>query len=140
MPEVKYLWHYSFLHDIININTLNGDVKFMDGSNKVTVTLGNKQYHVLYVGIHGGSGLGANYPYNGRYYLVSSDFFEKQGANYCMVHDSVLPKAWNYYEKNGAFLLEENDHPGRVTKEALITRLSHLEPSVLAAYEGTEQL
>ena len=120
-----------FSHDIININTLNGDIKFMDALKNITVTLGNKQYHVLYVGIHGGSGLGANYPYNGRYYLVSSDFFEKERANYCMVHDSVLPKAWNYYENEGYFLLEGNDYPGIISQETLIACISRLEPEIL---------
>ena len=130
MPEVICLVHYSFSHDIININTLKGDIKFMDGSKNVTVTLGNKQYHVLYVGIHSGSGMGANYPYNGRYYLVSSDLWEKEKENYCMVHDSILPKAWNYYEKVGFFLLEENDYHGRITQETLIACISRLDPEI----------
>lgn len=48
-----------------------------------------------------------------------------------MVHDSALPKAWNYYEKNGFFLLEEKDYPGRITQETLIACISHLEPEIL---------
>lgn len=103
----------------------------MDGSKNRTLTLGDKQYHILYVGIHGGSGLGANYPYNGRYYLVSPDIWEKKKDTYCMVHDSVLPRAWDYYEKNGFFLLEEKAHPGRITKETLIGCISRLEPEIL---------
>lgn len=103
----------------------------MDGWKNATVTLGDKQYHALYVGIHGGCGMGANEPYNGRYYLVSSDFFEKERTKYHMVHDSVLPKAWKYYENNGFFLLEERDYPGRITQETLIACISHLEPEIL---------
>lgn len=102
----------------------------MDASGNVTVTLGNKQYYVLYIGIHGGSGMGANYPYNARYYLVPPDFFEKERANYCMVHDSILPKAWKYYDNNGFFLLEKKDHPGIITKEVLIECISRLEPEI----------
>lgn len=103
----------------------------MDGSKNVTVTFGNKQYHVLYVGIHAGSGFGANYPYNGRYYLVPSDIWEKNKDRYCMVHDSVLPKAWDYYEKEGFFLLEEKDCPGIITQETLIACISRFEPEIL---------
>lgn len=33
---------FLFFDDIITINTLNGDIKFMDGSKNVTVTLGDK--------------------------------------------------------------------------------------------------
>lgn len=33
----------------------------------VTVTFSDKKYHVLYVGIHGGCGMGANEPYKGRF-------------------------------------------------------------------------
>lgn len=43
----------------------------------VTVPFNGRQYHILYVGIHGGSGMGASEPYNGRYYLVSPGFVEK---------------------------------------------------------------
>lgn len=103
----------------------------MDGSKNVTVTLGNKKYHVLYVGVHGGSGFGANYPYNGRYYLVPSDIWEKKKDSYCMVHDSVLPKEWDYYEKEGFFLLEEKDCPGIITQETLIACISRFEPEIL---------
>ena len=103
----------------------------MNGNANVTVTLDNKKYHVLYVGIHGGSGMGANFPYNGRYYLVSSDIWEKEKENYCMVHDSILPEAWKYYENKGLFLLEQNDYPGIITKETLIECISRLEPEIL---------
>lgn len=103
----------------------------MDGAQNVTVTVGNKKFHVLFVGIHGGSGLGANDPYNGRYYLVSSDLFEREKANYCMVHDSTLPEAWKYYENEGFFLLEVNDHHGIITQETLAAYISRLEPDVL---------
>lgn len=65
----------------------------MDGSRNMTIDFKNKRYHILYVGIHGGSGIGANDPYNGRYYLVSPDLWKKEKENYCMVHDSVRPKA-----------------------------------------------
>ena len=106
----------------------------MDSSNNVTVTLDNKQYHILYVGIHGGSGFAANYPYNGRYYLVSPSLWKKEKENYCMVHDAVLPKAWNYYEKDGIFLIEENDYPERITKETLIACVSRLDPDILELY------
>ena len=69
--------------------------------------------------------------YSGRYYLVSLAFFEKNGANYCMVHDSILPRAWKYYENEGIFLLEENDCPGRITQETLIECISRLKPEIL---------
>ena len=49
----------------------------MDGSRNMTIDFKNKRYHILYVGIHGGSGIGANDPYNGRYYLVSPDLWKK---------------------------------------------------------------
>lgn len=48
-----------------------------------------------------------------------------------MVHDSVLPKAWNYYENEGYFLLEENDYPGIISQETLIACISRLEPEIL---------
>lgn len=48
-----------------------------------------------------------------------------------MVHDSVLPKAWDYYEKEGFFLLEENDYSGRITQETLIACISRFEPEIL---------
>lgn len=102
----------------------------------VTVTFGNKKYHVLYVGIHGGSGMGANEPYNGRYYLASSDLWEKEKDNYCMVHDSILPKAWAYYEKEGLFLLEEKDYPGRITEEVLVKYLSRIDSEFLELFEA----
>lgn len=62
----------------------------MDGSRNMTIDFKNKRYHILYVGVHGGSGIGANDPYNGRYYLVSPDLWKKEKENYCMVHDAVL--------------------------------------------------
>lgn len=104
---------------------------FMDSSGNMTLKFENKQYYILYVGIHGGSGMGANYPYNARYYLVTSRLWEKEKYNYCMVHDSILPKAWNYYENNGFLLLEQNDYHGRITKETLITCISRLDPEIL---------
>lgn len=100
----------------------------------VMVPFNGRQYHILYVGIHGGSGMGANEPYNGRYYLVSPDLWKKEKDNYCMVHDSILPRAWAYYEKNGVFLLEENDHPGRITNGVLQTILSSLDSEILDLY------
>lgn len=103
----------------------------MDGSQNVTILFNNKRYHILYVGIHGGSGMGANEPYNGRFYLVSPDLWKKEKDNYCMVHDSWLPRAWGYYEKNGVLLLEENDHPGRITNGVLLTILSSLDSEIL---------
>ncbi|MDY4747488.1 MAG: hypothetical protein SO251_01670 [Candidatus Fimisoma sp.] len=103
----------------------------MDGSRNMTIDFKNKRYHILYVGIHGGSGIGANDPYNGRYYLVSPDLWKKGKENYCMVHDAVLPKAWNYYENEGYFLLEENDYPGIISQETLIACISRLEPEIL---------
>ena len=48
-----------------------------------------------------------------------------------MVHDAVLPKAWNYYENEGYFLLEENDYPGIISQETLIACISRLEPEIL---------
>lgn len=36
----------------------------MDGSRNMTIDSKNKRYHILYIGIHGGSGIGANDPYN----------------------------------------------------------------------------
>lgn len=107
----------------------------MDGSRNMTIDFENKRCYILYIGIHGGNGMGSSYPYNGRYYLVSPDFWKKEKENYCMVHDSVLPKAWDYYEKNGIFLLEENKYPGKVTKEVLITFISRLEPELLELLE-----
>lgn len=104
----------------------------------ITVPFNGRQYHILYVGIHGGSGMGASEPYNGRYYLVPPDLWKKEKDSYCMVHDSVLPGAWAYYEKNGIFLLEENTCPGRVTPEVLTELLSRLEPDILAACAGEE--
>lgn len=103
----------------------------MDGSRNMTIDFKNKRYHILYVGIHGGSGIGANDPYNGRYYFVSPDLWKKEKENYCMVHDAVLPKAWNYYENEGYFLLEENDYPGIISQETLIACISRLEPEIL---------
>lgn len=100
----------------------------------VTVPFNGRQYHILYVGIHGGSGMGASEAYNGRYYLVSPDLWKKEKDNYCMVHDSVLPRAWAYYEKNGVFLLEENDYPGRITNGVLLTILSSLDSEILDLY------
>lgn len=104
----------------------------------VTVPFNGRQYHILYVGIHGGSGMGANEPYNGRYYLVSPDLWKKGKDNYCMVHDSILPRAWAYYEKNGICLAEENNYPGRVTPEALAQCLSRLDPEILAEFGAEE--
>ena len=98
------------------------------------VPFNGRQYHILYVGIHGGSGMGASEAYNGRYYLVSPDLWKKEKDNYCMVHDSTLPRAWAYYEKNGVFLLEENDHPGRITNGVLLTILSSLDSEILDLY------
>ena len=100
----------------------------------VMVPFNGRQYHILYVGIHGGSGMGASEAYNGRYYLVSPDLWKKEKDNYCMVHDSILPRAWAYYEKNGVFLLEENDHPGRITNGVLLTILSSLDSEILDLY------
>ena len=104
----------------------------------VTVPFNGRQYHILYVGIHGGSGMGANYPYNGRYYLVSPDLWEKEKDNYCMVHDSTLSWAWAYYEKNGICLTEENTCPGPVTPEVLMECLSRLDPEILELF-GEEE-
>ena len=100
----------------------------------VMVPFNGREYHILYVGIHGGSGMGASEAYNGRYYLVSPDLWKKEKDNYCMVHDSILPQAWAYYEKNGVFLLEENDHPGRITNGVLLTILSSLDSEILDLY------
>ena len=104
----------------------------------VTVPFNGRQYHILYVGIHGGSGMGANEPYNGRYYLVSPDLWKKGKDSYCMVHDSILPRAWGYYDKNGICLTEENSHPGPVTPEVLTECLSHLDPEILAEFGAEE--
>lgn len=104
----------------------------------VTVPFNGRQYHILYVGIHGGSGMGASEAYNGRYYLVSPDLWEKEKDNYCMVHDSILPRAWGYYDKNGICLTEENNHPGPVTTEVLTECLSHLDPEILAEFGAEE--
>lgn len=104
----------------------------------VTVPFNGRQYHILYVGIHGGSGMGASEPYNGRYYLVSPDLWKKEKDNYCMVHDSVLPRAWGYYDKNGIFLAEENQYPGPVTPEFLTKCLSRLDPVILAEFKAEE--
>lgn len=106
----------------------------MDGSRNMTIDFENKRYHILYVGIHGGSGMGASEPYNGRYYLVTPDVWEKEKENYCMVHDSILPKAWEYYERNGVLLVEESQYPSRITKEVLVTYLSRLDPAKLEMY------
>lgn len=51
-----------------------------------------------------------------------------------MVHDSVLPKAWNYYEKDGICLIGENDYSGRITKGILVSFLSPLEAEILELY------
>lgn len=104
----------------------------------VTVPFNGRQYHILYVGIHGGSGMGASEPYNGRYYLVSPDLWKKEKYNYCMVHDSVLPRAWGYYDKNGIRLTEEKDYPGRVKPEVLMECLSRLDPVILAEFGAEE--
>lgn len=104
----------------------------------VTVPFNGRQYHILYVGIHGGSGMGANEAYNGRYYLVSPDIWQKEKDNYCMVHDSILPRAWAYYDKIGICLAEENACPGRVTPEVLMECLSRLDPVILAEFEAEE--
>lgn len=104
-----------------------------------TVPFNGRQYHILYVGIHGGSGMGANEPYNGRYYLVPQDMWEKEKDSYCMVHDSILPRAWGYYDKNGICLVEENHYPGRVTPEVLMECLSRLDPVILAEF-GAEEM
>ena len=103
----------------------------MDGSGNVIVEYQNKRYHILYVGIHGGSGFGANYPYDGRYYLVRPEIWEKEHEKYCCVHDSGLPQAWAYYEGNGVFLMGGNDYHGPVTDEILQSFLSRLEPELL---------
>lgn len=104
----------------------------------LTVPFNGRRYHILYVGIHGGSGMGANVPYNGRYYLVSPDLWTKERDNYCMVHDSILPRAWAYYEKHGICLAEENQYPGPVTPEVLMECLSRLDPVILAEF-GSEE-
>ncbi len=106
----------------------------------ITIPFNGRQYHILYVGIHGGSGMGASEPYNGRYYLVSQDVWKKEKDNYCMVHDSILPRAWAYYEKNGISLVEENNYPGRVTPEALVECLSRLDPEILVEFGAEEML
>ncbi len=54
----------------------------MNGS----VPFNGRQYHILYVSIHGGSGMGASEAYNGRYYLVSPEMWEKEKGNYLMIH------------------------------------------------------
>lgn len=95
-----------------------------------------KQYHILYVGIHGGSGMGANEAYNGRYYLVPPDVWNREKDNYCMVHDSILPRAWEYYDKNGICLAEESAYPGPVTPEVLAEMLCRVEPEMLALFAG----
>lgn len=110
----------------------------MDGTRNITIQYHDKRYHILYVGIHGGSGMGASEPYNGRYYLVLPDLWKKEKDSYCMVHDSRLPGAWAYYEKDGICLVEENQYPGRVTPEVLMETLSRLEPDILAVCAGEE--
>ena len=100
----------------------------------LTIPFNGRKYHILYVGIHGGSGMGANEPYNGRFYLVSPDLWKKEKDNYCMVHDSILPRAWAYYEKHGICLAEENNYPGRITNEVLLTILSSLDSEILDLY------
>lgn len=104
----------------------------------LTVPFNGRQYHILYVGIHGGSGMGANEAYNGRYYLVLPDLWKKEKDNYCMVHDSILPRAWGYYDKNGICLAEENQYPGPVTPEVLMECLSRLDPMILAEFAVEE--
>lgn len=105
----------------------------------MTVPFKGRQYHILYVGIHGGSGMGANEAYNGRYYLVPPDIWKQEKDNYCMVHDSILPQAWEYYEKNGICLGEDKHYPGRVTPEVLAECLSRLDPVILAIL-GDEEM
>ena len=58
-------------------------------------------------------------------------FGKKKKRTICIVHDAVLPKAWNYYENEGYFLLEENDYPGIISQETLIACISRLEPEIL---------
>ena len=106
----------------------------------LTITFNSRQYCVIYVAIYGGSGMGANEPYNGRYYLASPDMWMKEKDNFCMVHDSILPRAWAYYDKNGIFLVEDNQYPGRVTPEVLMECLSRLDPEILAKFEAEKML
>ena len=106
----------------------------MDGSRNMAIDFKNRRYYILYVGVHGGSGMGANYSCSGRYYLVSPDIWEKNKDSYCMVHDSALPRAWTYYDKNGICLLEENDYPGPVTSKVLTEMLSCLETDILDVF------
>lgn len=75
--------------------------------------------------------MGANEPYNARWYLVSEDLWERKKGNYCMVHDSCLPRAWEYYDKNGVCLVEDKNYPGRITSEVLLTFLSRLDSEML---------
>ena len=112
----------------------------MDGSMNMVVELNQSRYFILYVGIHGGSGFGANEPYDGRFYLVEKEFFEKNRDTYHMVHDSLLPKAWNYYEKNGYFLCSEHDFATGDAESSLRTVLERTDRTVLALFcEKTEQ-
>lgn len=106
----------------------------MDGSRNVTITYENRTYYIIYVGIHGGSGMGANFPYNGRYYLVTREVWEKKKDNYCMVHDLILPKAWGYYEKNGVLLCEEETCPNRITESILSEYVSRLDLTTLKLF------
>ena len=57
-----------------------------------------------------------------------------EALNLLMVHDSVRPKAWNYYEKDGICLIGENDYSGRITKGILVSFLSRLEEEILELY------
>lgn len=113
----------------------------MNGSCNITLEYADRRYHVLYVGIHSGSGMGANEPCGGRYYLASKDLWEKEKDSYCMVHDSVLPGAWKYYERAGIMLVDESGYQGKITAELLVTLISRLKPEILELFgsERTEE-
>ncbi|MGM9533945.1 MAG: hypothetical protein ACI3VR_01780 [Intestinibacter sp.] len=69
----------------------------------------NVTYYILSLNIHGGSGMGANYPYDGIYYLVEKDFFEARKDEYCMAHDSILSKVLQTYDKHGLALCHQDE-------------------------------
>lgn len=69
----------------------------------------NVTYYILSLNIHGGSGMGANYPYDEIYYLVEKDFFEVHKDEYCMAHDSILSDVLKIYDKHGVVLCHQDD-------------------------------
>ena len=100
------------------------------------LVLAGRRFYVLYVGIHGGSGYGANYPYNTRYYLVQKDFWSEKQGQYLMVHDSGLPKDWAYYDSHGIDLGESRDFRGSDSEVRMQLKqaLSRLDADILDAY------